>query len=219
MVFFLSALAASWMVNARMFRMSNKLFENYYGIDDGLEYAAKINTSSEVTNASRKELLPRHTVHNIHLVAWNFTHYSNRQPRKRLRAKHQTSEANLTFNTSKSIEMKQLAVFYNAYISDEDPATAHRIIEEQIDKIGESYLASPHINTTIYYATLGRTLPDGFMDRVCTERNGLICQHLKHYKGGYEEVTLASLYDYCQNHSDERVVYFHSKGEKQTMEV
>ena len=108
---------------------------------------------------------------------------------------------------------KQFAVFYNAYISEDDPSVAYEVIQEQIDKIAESYLASPHIATTIYYATLGQALPDGFMERLCTERNGLTCQHLKHYDDGYEEVTLASLYDYCQYYPNDRVMYFHSKGE------
>ena len=104
-----------------------------------------------------------------------------------------------------------LAVFYNAYISHEQPELAHQIIEEQIDTISKSYAASPHINTTVFYVTVGRSLPDDFMGRVCTERN-MKCQHLKHYREGFEDLTLALLYDHCQRNPDQKVMYLHSKG-------
>ena len=128
------------------------------------------------------------------------------------RKKENETHSNAIFSHSIQLPAK-LAVFYNAYISEEDPQIAHEIIEEQINKIGESHLASPQINTTIYYSTLGRRLPDDFMSRLCTERNEMTCTHLGHYEGGYEEVTLAALFDYCQLHPSERVVYIHSKGE------
>ena len=193
MSMFISALAVSWMINARLVQISTTIYENYSSIrmSKSFCYLCVFNATMEKeihSSSATNQLEQRDNIHHV--------------------------EVNLTSNESKRAQMEQLAVFYNVYISDESPATAHRIIREQIKQVGESYLASSHINTTIYYATLGRMLPDGFMERICKVRNGLRCQHLRHYEEGYEEVTLASLYDYCKNHSNERVVYFHSKGKR-----
>ena len=118
-------------------------------------------------------------------------------------------------HTRKPPSRTQLAFFYNTYISDKEPETAHAIIEEQINKVGTaSFLTSPQFNITIYYSTISNPLPNGFMEKLCTKNNRLTCQHIGHYKTGNEEVTLASLYEYCQHHPDERVVYIHSKGKK-----
>ena len=104
-----------------------------------------------------------------------------------------------------------LAVFYNIFVP-KNTSLVLDIIEEQINQIATSYITTPKFNTTIYYATLARRLPEDFMEELCHDRNGLTCQHLKHYKQGNEEVTLAALHDYCRLHPDERVVYIHAKG-------
>ena len=115
-----------------------------------------------------------------------------------------------SYMTSGSFQ--RFAIFYNVFVSRENPTIARDVIEEQMDQIGKSFLASPRFATTIYYSTIGRSLPQGFMDQVCSERNNLTCKHVRHYEVGYEEATLASLYVYCKHHPDERVVYIHSKG-------
>ena len=114
-------------------------------------------------------------------------------------------------SSAKQYGKKNLAVFYNIFVP-EDPEQALGIIEEQINQIAKSYVATPEFNTTIYYVTLARRLSEDYMEKLCRERSRLTCLHLKHYNEGYEEVTLAALHDYCRVHPSERVVYIHAKG-------
>jgi hypothetical protein len=83
--------------------------------------------------------------------------------------------------------------------------------------VGTSYAASfPGKPVTIFYNTIGKegVLDPAHMASICAEHNNVLCIHLKHYNEGFEELTLQSLYDYCQynSDSDDRVVYMHNKG-------
>ena len=117
-------------------------------------------------------------------------------------------------SVSSSPKILKRAMFYNIYIPPWNPRLAQEVIEEQISTIGKSFAAASSytVNATIYYLTLGRLLPDGYMDDLCTQKYNLTCQHLGHHLKGFEVRTLSTLYDYCQLHPEERVVYFHSKG-------
>ena len=107
--------------------------------------------------------------------------------------------------------VKKIGIFYNIYASKGNPEIARKVVEEQINKIGNSTLAGPQLNTTIYYLTLGHPFTDGFIEALCAS-NKLGCQHLRHQNSGGELDTLVFLYDYCQLNPNERVMYIHSKG-------
>ena len=186
---FVSALIVTWTTNARLVRISRTIYGNYNHHMDVLKFVY-------VFNISEGAVLP---------LASPGDHGNNGL----------IQDQNASIPSTKT----QVAIFYNAFISEDNPSNAHEIIKEQIDAIGKSYLTSAWMNTTIYYSTLGRPLPSAFMEDLCREHGNLTCQHLRHYKTGYEEVTLASLFQYCQQHPDERVVYIHSKGEKSSFEA
>jgi hypothetical protein len=110
---------------------------------------------------------------------------------------------------------KSLAIFYNVYVPETPKTyqqTAVDIIKEQVAQVADSYAGSLP-NTTIYYNTIGSSaLTDtGTMQDICSNHS-LNCHHMQHYASAFEEVTLSRVYDYCQYHSAERVVYMHSKG-------
>jgi hypothetical protein len=92
------------------------------------------------------------------------------------------------------------------------------IVKEQMDFIGSSYVASYDGGkpVTVFYKTIGKhgALNTTYMHQVCSERNKFVCQHVQHHHEGFEELTLQSLYEYCQYESgpDTRVVYMHNKG-------
>ena len=188
MILFVTAFAAGLVMDTRLVQMS----KNIYG-----SYSTLVESMSRNLSAYNLNLPSTEIVDDEDMLSFRRSHYQHR----------------LDLRKSSYSSKTQLAIFYNTYISDKYPEVAYAVIEEQIDKIGKSYLASsPQFNTTIYYTTIKSPLPDGFMDKLCKERYGLTCHHLGHYDRGYEELTLASLYNYCQQHLDERVVYIHSKG-------
>ena len=96
-----------------------------------------------------------------------------------------------------TLPMPPMAVFYNVYIptkSVKAAQNAHRIVEEQLNQLPTT--------ARVYYNTIGAhwQIP---RDDVT---------FLQHYDIGFENVTLQSVYDYCQKHPDESVLYMHSKG-------
>jgi hypothetical protein len=112
-----------------------------------------------------------------------------------------------------------LAIFYDIYMApdegEEGVTEALGVIEEQINQIGQSYAASPKFQATIYYNTIGHStgINSTYMHALCTEGNNITCQHLKHFEKAFEEVTLQSAQDFCQQaDEDAKVIYFHSKG-------
>jgi hypothetical protein len=91
--------------------------------------------------------------------------------------------------------------------------------KEQMDFIGSSPAASHSGGKPVilYYNTIGKqgALNSTYMHHLCSERNKLMCVHMKHYRGGFEELTLQRLYEYClyQGASDSsKVIYIHNKG-------
>ena len=109
------------------------------------------------------------------------------------------------------------AVFYNIFIPDDEEKAqnALRIVQEQINQVGESYVASlgPNKTATLFYNTIGKpdTLTATYMQQLCGQHN-LICKHMSHYESGFEEVTLQPLHEFCSIHDDYRVAYIHNKG-------
>jgi len=137
--------------------------------------------------------------------------------------------------------IEEFAVFYHIYVppGNDTDANVIRIVQEQIGQVGLSYVGgcggmNRNTSTIVYYNTVGRSglIQDSFMAPLC-ESYGLRCIHMDHKDQGFEELTLQSLYGFCQggevgqefnstkrqkpvhDNKDEdniRVVYIHSKG-------
>jgi hypothetical protein len=140
------------------------------------------------------------------------------------------------------------AIFYNIYIPPPDTVTggsggdqdqtgqgqadvrnALRIVQEQMNQVGESYAATSarqnNQTLTVYYNTIGHAtaLNATYMSHVCSKAGKtdnsssssscLRCQHMRHYDQAYEEVTLERVQEeYCRRHESHKVIYMHSKG-------
>lgn len=109
------------------------------------------------------------------------------------------------------------AIFYNIYIpADKGLKSVNKalqVVEEQLDQVASSYVTSlENKSATVYYNTIGMELAHIEIDRICSEKDKVTCRHLQHFAQGQEDVTLQNVYDYCQTHESERVVYIHSKG-------
>jgi hypothetical protein len=130
--------------------------------------------------------------------------------------------ARVDWETISSSQHPPFAIFYNVYIpldqGEEGVKKALEIVKEQMDFIGSSYIASYDGGkpVTVFYKTIGKhgALNTTYMHHVCSERNEFVCQHVQHHHEGFEELTLQSLYEYCQHQgrADTRVVYMHNKG-------
>jgi hypothetical protein len=107
------------------------------------------------------------------------------------------------------------AIFFNAFISPENEENGLRIVKEQLDQIASSYITSlKDQQVTVYFNTIGSPILDtALLNQLCETRN-VTCQILNHYQSAFEEVTLQSLYNFCQDQDDEslRVAYLHNKG-------
>jgi hypothetical protein len=107
------------------------------------------------------------------------------------------------------------AIFYNVFIAPENEENGLRIVREQLDQIASSYITLlKDQQVAVYFNTIGSPiLNSALLNQHCETRN-MTCQLLYHYQSAFEEVTLQSLYDFCQDQDNEslRVAYLHSKG-------
>ena len=97
------------------------------------------------------------------------------------------------------------AVFYNIFLPLENYQVAEKIVKEQSLQIPNG--------TSVYYGTIGHKDGNltGRMHRlICGKR--LKCKHLAYAEEGFEDVTLAPLYQFCRKNPHRRVVYIHNKG-------
>jgi hypothetical protein len=90
-----------------------------------------------------------------------------------------------------------IPVFYNLYVNPDNQSDVPRVrqlVSEQLSGL------TPEIYNPIYVQSIGHpmTIPNTTM--------------IGHHDSGTEMLTLHSLWDYCLNHSDETVLYLHSKG-------
>ncbi|GAB5360635.1 hypothetical protein AAMO2058_000643900 [Amorphochlora amoebiformis] len=106
-----------------------------------------------------------------------------------------------TAGNEKEKKAKDITVFYHTFINHINEREGWNILIEQV----KTMLNSPIIDRikAIKYTTIHTplTLPD------CP-----ICQNLGHYEEGFELKTHQKMFEYCENHPDERVIYIHSKG-------
>lgn len=108
-----------------------------------------------------------------------------------------------------------VAIFYNMYIKGKHSVNLTMgVLEEQLDQIKDSYLASEAEEPLIIFYNTIHYKPDfQRVKNLCSTRD-VSCRHLRHFDRANEEVTLQALYSHCQNTTDDsaRVMYFHSKG-------
>jgi hypothetical protein len=95
------------------------------------------------------------------------------------------------------------------FVPDNGKVDALKIVKEQLRQVGESYAANHYANATlpVYYNSIGATFD---MNATCDKR--LNCVHMQHYSQAFEEVTLHRVYEYCQAHPQNKIIYMHSKG-------
>jgi hypothetical protein len=99
------------------------------------------------------------------------------------------------------------AVFYNIFIPPEDEENALNIVQEQISHLGTSDLLK---QTPVYYTLIGHDSTEK-VTTICTD-NHVLCRQIRYVEKGDEDLTLQSLFEYCQEHANDVVTYMHSKG-------
>lgn len=92
-------------------------------------------------------------------------------------------------------DVKSIPVFYNLFVSNESEVTRVRaLVDEQLS------LLRSDVHHPVYVNAIGHPLPIPGTEL------------LQQYSEGSELVTLRSVWDYCANHTDEKVIYMHAKG-------
>lgn len=96
---------------------------------------------------------------------------------------------------------RTVSLFYNVYISKENPEVGLKIVKEQLEERAKN----AHIaNAPMYYVQIG----DISVDIGCQPN----CTKLGAYEQGSEALTLTELYNHCTSHPTELVGYIHDKG-------
>ena len=98
-------------------------------------------------------------------------------------------------------DKNHLAIFYNAYIKENDTARGIKIISEQLQARASSPLLS---STMLYYNHIGDTNVRFPLCEPC------VCLNIS--RSGNEVMTLQALHRYCGTNPNARVIYIHSKG-------
>lgn len=127
----------------------------------------------------------------------------------------------------KAIMPPPTAIFFHIYVPtvrDEVKSGDHQsriralnIIREQLQQVWEGLASTPNMqNTQLFYTTVGQSLDEGYVERICSEFSSnefvLSCHHLQHLISGFEEYTLTALHEYCVENEDHRAIYLHTKG-------
>lgn len=133
------------------------------------------------------------------------------------------------FIADTSLEMADIpppkvAIFYHVYMhmdddenkkgSDRSEQRALKIIRQQLRHVAKSLAEIPHMgHVDLYYTTVGEKEGRDKVEELCQHHaKYFTCRHLQHVEEGFEESTLGAMYEYCQEHDEERVVYLHTKG-------
>jgi hypothetical protein len=119
--------------------------------------------------------------------------------RTEMKANISPQEPQLTFHNSSHY----IPIFYNLFVNNaSDVDRVYDIVTQQLA------FRNPHVHYPIYVNTIGYDLYQ--QSSSYTMLNDFI--HMQHYNDANEKVTLQSLWEYCQNNTDQKVVYLHSKG-------
>ena len=121
-------------------------------------------------------------------------------------------DSNNSNNSNKSSTNSDIAVFYNIFIpfnkSESELQSAYDVIKEQISQIGVG-VKSP---VTLFYVNIGERIDERRVSEICALYSHITCKLRQFYQAGFEDLTLAELYDHCQNRDESKVIYIHNKG-------
>lgn len=118
----------------------------------------------------------------------------------------------------------RVTIFYHVYMQmDDDPnkkgserseQRALKIIRQQLRHVAKSLAEIPNMeHVHLYYTTVGDKQGHEKVEEICKHHAAYFtCHHLQHVEAGFEETSLGAMYEFCQDHEDERVVYLHTKG-------
>ena len=107
-------------------------------------------------------------------------------------------------SSSSKLKLKpSFAIFYNAFVNPLNYNASLRIISEQLGQVQNS----SHHNTPIFYNLIGHYVPESM---ICPST--LNCKQIRYIPDGEEVTTLQDLFEYCQEHPLDAVVYLHDKG-------
>jgi hypothetical protein len=88
----------------------------------------------------------------------------------------------------------RIPVFYNVFVKNEqDASRVSALVESQLSLRRAQHFPI-YVHTIGYNLSIPDTIP------------------LQHHEDGSEMVTLQSMWEYCRDHRDDKVVYIHSKG-------
>ena len=124
-------------------------------------------------------------------------------------------EPNQTDTSFRLLDSAPWTVFYHVYIP--SGRSVSNIIEEQLSTLDQSDAAqNVAIPLTVYYSLIGdASILSGSKDevaRICHKYKHLNCERRAEASQGSENLTLASLRDFCVANPQQTVIYFHSKG-------
>lgn len=124
-----------------------------------------------------------------------------------------------TFESFDEASSTPFVGFYHIYVGkDGGPSQALNVTKEQLSDLKESYAVegNPYNKTfTLYYNTVGSraNLDTNRIEEMCNRPpNKMRCIHMRHYDGGFEEITLRDMQQFCESFPKHRVMYFHNKG-------
>ena len=104
------------------------------------------------------------------------------------------------------------AVFYNLYLpfnkTEAELSSGYQAIREQIGQIASS-VRTP---LKIHYVNIGERINPKQIQEICNQHNHLTCHQKGYFQEGFEDLTLTELYNYCQEHPMDKVIYIHNKG-------
>lgn len=136
------------------------------------------------------------------------------------------SNVTIMTTTTTSITTMKIPIFYNLFVRpDADANETQRVQAMVVEQLSRRYVL-PNVHGPIYVTSIGKELPSlvpslvtslsvvGDDNVVDTDDNNVVdVVLLNHHPGGGDEaLTLHSLWRYCIDHPDRRVVYLHSKG-------
>lgn len=129
-----------------------------------------------------------------------------------------TSMRRLESSTNTTIP--PIAIFFHIYVPKAEDSVprqrqrALKIIRQQLRHLSEALDTVPGMEpAALYYTTVGEELEPGYVQEICKEHSAnMHCHHLQHLNEGFEEHSLAALYNHCQQHENDRVIYIHTKG-------
>jgi hypothetical protein len=98
-----------------------------------------------------------------------------------------------------------VAIFYNILTDDGMYKSPANTMANQLSVIGQS-AAFENRSVSLYYDTIGIPPNHTLIMQLC-EENHLDCHHVGHYESGDVTISQQSLYDFCQQHEEYRVIY------------